>query len=90
LDKIDEQVIKLLGEQGGAYTWPSEAERGGVAASFAVLEMRCVIKPVLEEVEVRSAENGALEAMRSSVWFALESGAMVIATKRAVAFLSRA
>jgi hypothetical protein len=43
--------------------------------------MRRVIKTVLEEIELRSAQTGEVGAIRSSVSFAPQSGALVIATR---------
>jgi cytochrome P450 len=73
-----------LDGRAGTYTWIpfGGGARRCVAASFAPLEMRRVIKTVLEEVELRSAEAGGVNPMRSSVSFVPESGALVIATRR--------
>jgi cytochrome P450 family 135 len=77
---------RFLEGRAGTYTYTWIPFGGGarrcVAASFAPLEMRRVIKTVLEEVELRSAETGEVNAMRSSVSFAPQSGALVIATRR--------
>jgi cytochrome P450 len=75
---------RFLDGRAGTYTWIpfGGGARRCVAASFAPLEMRRVIKTVLEEIELRSAETGDVSAMRSSVSFAPQSGALVIATKR--------
>jgi cytochrome P450 len=75
---------RFLDGRVGTYTWIpfGGGARRCVAASFAPLEMRRVIKTVLTEIDLRSAETGAVGAMRSSVSFAPQSGAMVIATKR--------
>ena len=75
---------RFLDGRAGTYTWIpfGGGARRCVAASFAPLEMRRVIKTVLEEIELRSAETGDVSAMRSSVSFAPQSGALVIATRR--------
>jgi cytochrome P450 len=75
---------RFLDGRAGTYTWIpfGGGARRCVAASFAPLEMRRVIKTVLEEIELRSAESGEVSAMRSSVSFAPQSGALVIATRR--------
>jgi cytochrome P450 len=75
---------RFLDGRAGTYTWIpfGGGARRCVAASFAPLEMRRVIKTVLEEVELRSAEAGGVNPMRSSVSFVPESGALVIATRR--------
>jgi cytochrome P450 len=53
-----------------------------VAASFAPLEMRCVIRTVLREVELQAVESRSEGASRSSVSFAPDGGARVLATRR--------
>jgi cytochrome P450 len=75
---------RFLDGRAGTYNWIpfGGGARRCVAASFAPLEMRRVINTVLEEVELRSAEMGDVGAMRSSVSFAPQSGALVIATRR--------
>jgi cytochrome P450 len=75
---------RFLDSRAGTYTWIpfGGGARRCVAATFAPLEMRRVIKTVLEEIELRSAETGQVSPMRSSVSFAPQSGALVIATRR--------
>ena len=75
---------RFLDGRAGTYNWIpfGGGARRCVAASFAPLEMRRVIKTVLEEIDLRSAETGEVGAMRSSVSFAPQSGALVIATRR--------
>jgi cytochrome P450 len=75
---------RFLDGRVGTYTWIpfGGGARRCVAASFAPLEMRRVIKTVLQEVDLRSAETGEVNATRSSVSFAPQGGAMVIATRR--------
>jgi cytochrome P450 len=75
---------RFLDGRAGTYTWIpfGGGARRCVAASFAPLEMRRVIRTVLREIELRSAETGDVSAMRSSVSFAPQSGALVIATRR--------
>ena len=56
-----------------------------VAASFAQLEMKRVMQTVLSEVELRPADSRSEGATRSSVSFAPDGGATVVATRRAQA-----
>jgi cytochrome P450 len=53
-----------------------------VAVVFAQLEMKRVIQTVLSEVELRPAASRSEGAARSSVSFAPDGGATVIATRR--------
>lgn len=73
---------RFLGQQAGTYTWIpfGGGPRRCVAASFAPLEMRKVIQVVLQEVDLRAAGEAAERPTRSSVSFAPQGGAMVIAT----------
>jgi cytochrome P450 len=74
---------RFLDAAVGTYTWIpfGGGARRCVAASFAPLEMRRVIRAVLEQLDLRSAEAGRVRASRSSVSFAPEGGAKVIATR---------
>jgi cytochrome P450 family 135 len=78
---------RFLGEAAGTYTWIpfGGGARRCVAASFAPLEMRMVMQTVLREVELRPASSGSEGAARSSVSFAPDGGALVIATRRRAA-----
>jgi cytochrome P450 len=75
---------RFLEQDAGTYTWIpfGGGVRRCVAASFAPLEMRQVIKTVLSEVDLRPAGDGSEAPMRSSVSFAPDNGALVIATRR--------
>lgn len=75
---------RFLGEAAGTYTWIpfGGGVRRCVAASFAPLEMRRVIRTVIREVELRPAISGSESPTRSSVSFAPGAGALVIATRR--------
>jgi cytochrome P450 len=83
---------RFLDDAAGTYTWIPFG--GGVrrclAASFAQLEMKRVIEAVLDEVELRAAEARSEGPMRSSVSFAPDGGARVIAERRRAAAPSRA
>ncbi len=77
----------LDGEGGRAintYTWIpfGGGVRRCVAVVFAQLEMKRVIQTVLREVELRPAATRSEGAARSSVSFAPDGGATVIATRR--------
>jgi cytochrome P450 family 135 len=72
------------GQATGNYTWIpfGSGVRRCVAAQFAQLEMKLVMKTVLEEVELAAAPStGAQRARRSSVAFA-PGDASVIVTRR--------
>jgi len=83
-DPLSFRPERFLEESAGTYTWIpfGGGVRRCVAASFAQLEMRQVMKTVLGELELRSAGEGAEGAARSSVSFAPDSGAMVLASRR--------
>jgi cytochrome P450 family 135 len=68
----------------GTYTWIpfGGGARRCVAASFAPLEMRQVMKVVLSEIDLHPAATRAEGAKRSSVSFAPDGGAVVVATRR--------
>jgi cytochrome P450 len=78
------QPERFLGEAAGTYTWIpfGGGVRRCVAASFAPLEMRRVIQAVLREVELRPAESRSEGVARSSVSFAPDGGALVVASRR--------
>ena len=75
---------RFLEDAAGTYTWIpfGGGVRRCVAASFAQLEMKRVIAAVLGELELRPAEADSEGAMRSSVSFAPDGGARVVATRR--------
>jgi cytochrome P450 family 135 len=75
---------RFLGDGAGTYTWIpfGGGVRRCVAVVFAQLEMKRVIQTVLREVELRPAASRSESAARSSVSFAPDGGAMVIATRR--------
>lgn len=85
------QPERFLGEEGGrainTYTWIpfGGGVRRCVAVVFAQLEMKRVIQTVLSEVELRPAASRSEGAARSSVSFAPDGGATVIATRRRAA-----
>jgi cytochrome P450 len=75
---------RFLDQPAGTYTWIpfGGGVRRCVAAQFAPLEMKRVIKAVVEEIELRPADRSLEKATRSSVSFAPSEGAMMIATRR--------
>jgi len=75
---------RFLDEAAGTYTWIpfGGGVRRCVAASFAQLEMKRVMQVVLSEVELRAADSRSEGAARSSVSFAPDGGARVVATRR--------
>jgi cytochrome P450 len=76
---------RFLGDSAGTYTWIpfGGGVRRCVAVVFAQLEMKRVIQTVLTEVDLRPAISRSEAAARSSVSFAPDGGATVIATRRA-------
>lgn len=66
------------------YTWLpfGSGVRRCVAAAFAQLEMKVVMRTVLEEVELGPASSGQQQAMRSSVAFAPADQAPVVVMRR--------
>jgi cytochrome P450 family 135 len=75
---------RFLDESAGTYTWIpfGGGARRCVAASFAPLEMRRVIQTVLSEVDLRPVVSRSEGVSRSSVSFAPDGGALVLATRR--------
>jgi cytochrome P450 family 135 len=76
---------RFLEDAAGTYTWIpfGGGVRRCVAASFAQLEMKRVISAVLAELELRPAGADSEGATRSSVSFAPDGGARVVASRRA-------
>jgi len=75
---------RFLESSAGTYTWIpfGGGVRRCVAWFFAQLEMKRVIQVVLREFDLSPAASGGESAMRSSVSFAPEGGARVVATRR--------
>ena len=75
---------RFLEGSAGTYTWIpfGGGARRCVAASFAPLEMRQVMKVVLSEVDLQPAATRSEAATRSSVSFAPDGGALVVARRR--------
>jgi cytochrome P450 family 135 len=74
---------RFLGDGAGTYTWIpfGGGVRRCVAVVFAQLEMKRVIQTVLQEVNLQPAASRSESAARSSVSFAPDGGATVIATR---------
>ncbi len=80
---------RFLEKGAGTYTWIpfGGGVRRCVAASFAQLEMKRVMATVLEEVELSAVDSDSESAARSSVSFVPDSGARVVARRRAMSTL---
>jgi cytochrome P450 family 135 len=78
---------RFLEGSAGAYTWIpfGGGARRCVAASFAPLEMKRVMQTVISEVELRPAVSRSEGVTRSSVSFAPDGGALVVAARRSPA-----
>jgi cytochrome P450 len=75
---------RFLGKQPGTYTWIPFG--GGVrrclAASYAEMEMKRVLRIVLETTELRAVESDAERARKSAISFAPDQKGLVIAEPR--------
>jgi cytochrome P450 len=75
---------RFVGKQPGTYTWIPFG--GGVrrclAASYAEMEMKRVLRIVLETTELRAVENDAERARKSAISFAPDQKGLVIAEPR--------
>jgi cytochrome P450 family 135 len=75
---------RFVGKQPGTYTWIPFG--GGVrrclAASYAEMEMKRVLRIVLETTELRPVESGAERARKSAISFAPDQKGLVIAEPR--------
>jgi cytochrome P450 family 135 len=75
---------RFLGKQPGTYTWIpfGGGTRRCLAASYAEMEMKRVLRIVLETTELRAVENDAERARKSAISFAPDQKGMVIAEPR--------
>jgi len=77
---------RFLGRQPGTYTWIPFG--GGVrrclAASYAEMEMKRVLRIVLETTELRAVESGAERARKSAISFSPDQKGLVIAEPREI------
>ena len=75
---------RFVGKQPGTYTWIPFG--GGVrrclAASYAEMEMKRVLRIVLEKTELRAIESDAERARKSAISFAPDQKGLVIAEPR--------
>jgi cytochrome P450 len=75
---------RFVGKQPGTYTWIPFG--GGVrrclAASYAEMEMKRVLRIVLETTELRAVENDGERARKSAIAFAPDQKGLVIAEPR--------
>jgi cytochrome P450 len=75
---------RFVGKQPGTYTWIPFG--GGVrrclAASYAEMEMKRVLRIVLESTELRAVEDDAERARKSAIAFAPDQKGLVIAEPR--------
>jgi cytochrome P450 len=75
---------RFVGRQPGTYTWIPFG--GGVrrclAASYAEMEMKRVLRIVLETTELRAVESGAERARKSAISFSPDQKGLVIAEPR--------
>jgi cytochrome P450 len=75
---------RFVGKQPGTYTWIPFG--GGVrrclAASYAEMEMKRVLRIVLKTTELRAVESGAERARKSAISFSPDQKGLVIAEPR--------
>jgi cytochrome P450 family 135 len=75
---------RFVGKQPGTYTWIPFG--GGVrrclAASYAEMEMKRVLRIVLETTDLRAVENNAERARKSAISFSPDQKGLVIAEPR--------
>jgi len=83
-DPLEFRPERFLDAAAGTYTWIpfGGGVRRCVAWYFAQLEMKRVIEVVLRRLDLRPADDLVEGPMRSSVSFAPDGGARVIATRR--------
>jgi len=75
---------RFLGTQPGTYTWIpfGGGTRRCLAASYAEMEMKRVLRIVLETTELRAVESGAERARKSAISFSPDQKGLVIAEPR--------
>jgi cytochrome P450 family 135 len=76
---------RFLGEQPGTYTWIpfGGGTRRCLAASYAELEMKRVLRTVLGEVDLRPADSGSERSRRSAISFSPDKRGRVVAEPHA-------
>jgi cytochrome P450 len=75
---------RFLGRQPGTYTWIpfGGGSRRCLAASYAELEMKRVLRTVFSEVELRPVESRAERMRKSAISFSPDRSGLVIAEPR--------
>jgi cytochrome P450 len=75
---------RFLGRQPGTYTWIpfGGGTRRCLAASYAELEMKRVLRTVFSEVELRPAESRSERMRKSAISFSPDRSGLVIAEPR--------
>ena len=75
---------RFLGEQPGTYTWIpfGGGRRRCLGASFAMLEMKLVLRAVLRQIELAPASPGAEGARRRSITLSPREGARTVLRSR--------
>ena len=75
---------RFVGKQPGTYTWIpfGGGTRRCLAASYAEMEMKRVLRIVLETTELRAVESDAERARKSAISFAPDQKGLVIAEPR--------
>ncbi|HEX5984007.1 MAG TPA: cytochrome P450 [Solirubrobacterales bacterium] len=75
---------RFLGKQPGTYTWIpfGGGTRRCLAASYAEMEMKRVLRIVLETTELRAVENDGERARKSAISFSPDQKGLVIAEPR--------
>lgn len=78
---------RFLDEPPGTYTWIpfGGGRRRCLGASFALLEMKAVLRTVVERYELRPGAGGVERARRRSITISPRRGAEVVLGERAVA-----
>ena len=78
---------RFLDESPGTYTWIpfGGGRRRCIGASFAQLEMRLVLRAVIERYELRATEKAAEATRRRAITYTPSRGATVVATARKTA-----
>jgi cytochrome P450 len=75
---------RFVGKQPGTYTWIpfGGGTRRCLAASYAEMEMKRVLRIVLETTELRAVENSGERARKSAISFSPDQKGLVIAEPR--------
>jgi cytochrome P450 len=84
---LDQEGEQVSGRPGGTYTWIpfGGGRRRCLGASFALLEMKLVLRAVLERCELRPAGDGPERTRRRSITISPARGGQVILHDRTTA-----